>query len=294
MESSERAGAGGMVEGVASSARVIKRAGGRAGGGVRRLKLPKKPRLRDRFVDQWLVARGERLPELVTMALGMIEHVESYYATRVRRRRPHDAENLHDLVENLIANLAYAVIDGSGPATVAVSLSKRKKVTRYDRPIHRQLPSILSLLEQHDVLRITKSTTRARSTTIEATAWLRSKVEAARIGFDDFSRSEHEELIVLSRTERGFGADGSFGKRHRRIDYESTAAETRRYRSEMARINAFLAKADLEFARDAASQLHVDPRKDRTLTAPSTCPRGKRMIPRDSTSAVACSGRLSG
>ena len=54
-------------------------------------------------------------------------------------------------------------------------------------------------------------------------------------------------MIVLSRTVSGFGAEGAFGKQREWIDYEHDNKESRRFRGEMERINAFLASANLEF-----------------------------------------------
>lgn len=84
-----------------------------------------------------------------------------------------------------------------------------------------------------------------RVTRIETSRFTR-QVKTAGITFADFDTSEHEELIVISRGEKGFSADGSFGTKHEWIDYEDTPG-TRGYRTEMERINTHLEAANLEF-----------------------------------------------
>lgn len=237
--------------------------------GGRGAQVDRKPRApapgTDRFLDQWLVARGETLLGLVTATLATIDYEESASGLRRRKRREEDLRTHYQLVESIIANLAYGVIDKTGPKSIAVSLTKSKVATRYDRHIYRQLSTILTVLEQASILTVTKPTTRDRRTTIKPTAWFERQVKAARITFEDFGRSEHEETIILSRSVNGFKADGTFCKQRRLINYQYDTDETRRYRAEMAKINAFLAEAELELASDRTSRLAIEPRKNRTL-----------------------------
>ena len=209
-------------------------------------------------------------PVRTPRALVYFLEVRKAHNTRIVRQRKRRGEGLkiHQLlVESIVANLAYATIDegswtNNGEArlakTIAVSLSRANKTTRYDRRIYRQLPNLLRVMRKLGLLKLRLSKKLGRRSTIEPTASFAREVKAAGITFDDFERDKHEELIVLSRTEKGFGLDGNYGKKHRRIDYEDTA-ETRRYRTELESINAFLAETNLEFAtKGAAPTLTVD------------------------------------
>jgi hypothetical protein len=203
--------------------------------------------IRDRFLDQWVTAGGARLNGLVAAVLAKVDHQELISGLRQRRRRGEDLETHRRLVENIVANLAYTVIDKSKrPKTIAVSLSKALKLTRYDHHIFGQLPALLPLLKACGLVKVVKSRSLGRRTTIEASARFTRKVQASGITLEDFGTSELQELIVVSRGEKGFSAAGNFGTKREWIDYADTAA-TRRYRKEMKRINAHLAAANLEF-----------------------------------------------
>jgi hypothetical protein len=183
----------------------------------------------------------------------MVDHEELTSGPRQRKRRDADLRTHRELVENIIANLAYATVDETGPKTIAVSLSRANKTTRYDRRIYRQLPNLLAVMRRAGLLKLRLSRKLGRSSTIAPTPSFADQVKSAGVGFGDFARGKHEELIVLSRTEKGFGVDGNYGKKHRRIDYDDHEAEPRRYRKELASINAFLADANLAFATKGAA-----------------------------------------
>jgi hypothetical protein len=223
---------------------------------------------RDRFLDPWLTVRSDRLRGFVSEALAMISHIEAYYGKRARRRRQDDLETHQALVETLIANLAYAVVDRSGPRTIAVSLSKATKPTRYDRPIFRQLPQVIEILRAHDVLRFRKSRSLGYRSTIEATPLLIGRIAASVIGFEDFGRHEFEEVIILARTTRGFTpstGDGTltFGKQREWINFAVDTEESARFREEVRTINAHLAEAKLEFSNGELVPLIIDTNRRR-------------------------------
>lgn len=216
----------------------------------------------DRFFSHWLVAQGERLAGLTNAALLGVYGIEAKRNLRARQRRKADFETHRQLVETTVANLAYAVIDKGGPRTIAVSLSKAAKVTRYDRPIFRQLPLVIRQLEAVGVLVFIKSKSFRLRSTIEPSPSFVRQVEAAAIGFEDFGWHALEETIILGRNSREFSPDGSFGKRARRVNYKHDTPNTRRYRREMARINAWIEDADLELVPDG-SGLAIDTHRRR-------------------------------
>lgn len=209
----------------------------------------------DRFFDQHLVAGSEKLVPLVADAVARLKAEEARKSTRLRSRRDCDGERLRQSIETVIANLVYATIDSSGPQTIAVSLSKQRSPSRYDRPIFRQLPRTLVQLQACGLLHLSKPQARGRSSTITPSVSLARKIKRCGIGFADFGRFEREELIVLSRTEDRFGSDGSFGKRRRWIDYKHDTPDTLRFRDEMQRINVGLELANLEFMPDDNSPI---------------------------------------
>ena len=134
----------------------------------------------DRFLDQFLIAGSDRLRELVNWALAAIVQLEDQSGNRKRKRRERDLKVHQELVETVIANLAYAVVDRSGAKTIAVSLSKRRRPTRYDRNIFRQLPRLLTTLAEDGFLKFAKSQSLQRRSTIEPTPGFCRRVKGGR------------------------------------------------------------------------------------------------------------------
>ena len=66
-------------------------------------KEPPKP-VQHRWFDQWLIARGEPLKELVRKIAQIVESREQ----RKRARRPDDERSHSRMVEGVVCNLAYA------------------------------------------------------------------------------------------------------------------------------------------------------------------------------------------
>jgi hypothetical protein len=225
---------------------------------------------KDRFFDGWLITRGNKLRTIVGQVVARLDEAEGRKAVRKRQRRQVDLRTRQELVDTIVANLAYAVVDKSRLKTIAVSLSKAKKVTRYDRPIFRQLPAVLQAMDHAGVLRLKKSTQLGRLSTIRPTTRFEREVGAAGVTFDDFGHAPGEEVIILGRRVDGFRFDGTFAKQRRRIDYQDTA-ETRRYRAEMRRINEALAEADITLVPEPAKPLIDTSRRQltRRFTLPS-------------------------
>lgn len=227
---------------------------------------PKRSEYKDLFFDQWLTARGERLRALVSMAQKMLDHAEEYYKLRKRKRRKADLKNHRAMVETIISNLAFAVVTTPDHMTIATPLTKRNRLTRYDRPIFRQLRPTLDALAQAGFLKLTVSWENGRASTIAPDPWFIKKVKKARIDLEDFGRHESEEVIILTSAKWDFKTNSktletTFGKQRKRIDYKNDTTTTRRYRREVQRINECLAGADLELVSktsDIMSTDHVD------------------------------------
>lgn len=213
---------------------------------------------REPFLDQWLTARTARLCSLVAKSLAAIEEDENRSGTRQRKRRKSDLQTHRALVETIIANLAHAVVFTPRSMTIAVSLAKRRRLTRYDRPIFRQLRRTLDTLAAAGVLNLRVSRKLGRASTIRPTPRFANEVASAGLGSDDFARHPGEEVIILSRSRRGFKTnpatlETTFGKTRERIDYRDDTRTSRRYREKVRRINTFLEGANLTLLPNAAT-----------------------------------------
>ncbi len=217
-----------------------------------------KVRDREPFLDQWLTARSVRLRRLVADTLAAIEEAENRSGTRQRKRRKSDFETRRALVETIIANLAHAAVFTRPSTAIAVSLAKRRRITRYDRPIFRQLRRTLDTLADVGVLKLRVSRQQGRASTIRPTPRFVKEVAQVDLSSQDFARHSGEEVIILSRSRLGFKTnpatlETSFGKMRERIDYPSDTRTSRRYRGEVRRINAFLEGASLTLLPNAAA-----------------------------------------
>jgi len=107
----------------------------------------------------------------------------------------------------------------------------------------------------------------------------------------DFGQRENREVIVLSRTIRshGWDEDGEYNPKKTRkwIDYKQDTPDTIAYRSQMRRLNDFLAQADIAFMDDG-QEPHVKPH-DRSLRRYFTHTKGDLEQP-----TFDQNGRLSG
>lgn len=86
----------------------------------------------DRWFDQWLVARGAPLKELVAATVQFLEFHERQTAARKRARRKDDRARWEAMVEVLVCNLAYAVLSKPETGYLAIRRGKDRKPTRYD------------------------------------------------------------------------------------------------------------------------------------------------------------------
>ena len=77
---------------------------------------PQKP-VQHRWFDQWLIASGEPLKQLVRDIVLIVESREQ----RGRVRRPDDERNHRRMVEGVVCNLAYAMLKPSPTGWLAVN-----------------------------------------------------------------------------------------------------------------------------------------------------------------------------
>jgi hypothetical protein len=224
--------------------------------------LEHKPK--DRWLDQWLVAKGEPLKRLVaSTTAGLLAH-EKHTAPRERRRREKDHSTFEKNVEILTCNLAYAVLNPPETGLIAYRRGKDKPKTRYDnRPLSQKvyLPVIEDMAELLMVSLNTGNPQKGLST-IAPRDWFARRVRDCGVSFGDFGRDPNEEVIILSRKKT---RQTDFGPRKdvALVDYED-CREADLMREEVRSLNRFLEAADIDFEDDSKTPV-VDPHR-RTLT----------------------------
>lgn len=174
-----------------------------------------------------------------------------------------DRVNLDAMLRAVVANLAKVALEGNDPPQVAVSLrAARLKSTRYDRKAFSGLPNVLETLSRsHASFTLQRSRQRGLASIVTATPNFAGALGRAKFAPGDFAQTDGQETIWLSLKTRD-----NFGKvAHRQwVDYRETE-ETRRYRAEMAIINAALSKADLDFIPDGGPAVFTGQRTLRRL-----------------------------
>jgi hypothetical protein len=227
----------------------------------------------DRWFDQWLVARGEPLKELVAATVSFLEFHEQKTEARKRARRQDDRKRWETMVEMLVCNLAYAVLSKPETGYLAIRRGKDRRPTRYENTelSPKVVPTVLDQFEEVQIIEQIKGTRIGGLTRIAPTDWFSRRTHEKGIQLADFGRSESEEVIVLSRKSKSVGQEG-LEKRTHFIDYKDTE-ETARLRSEVRSINGHLEAADFGFIDDG-KEPKVDPCQ-RRLTRRFVLPAGQ-------------------
>lgn len=223
---------------------------------------------RHRWLDQWLVAKGEPLRQLVRSTIRLVEHREPIHFPRHRARKPNDLAKHHRAIEGIVCNLAYAVLDQPTSGRLAVNVRHGDKGrVRYDSPAFgKRFSDLVYTLWQEDFLDYMHSRGRGEVSSVAPSAWFEAQIRQLGVSFPDFGRDPAEEMILLSRNLRGnagWSDEADARKRKERIDFEDDET-TRRYRAAVRRLNDFLAKADIAFLDDGNKPV-MDPFA-RTLT----------------------------
>jgi hypothetical protein len=223
---------------------------------------PPKP-VQHRWFDQWLIARGEPLKQLVTDILQVVESREQ----RVRARRPDDQNNHQRMTEGVVCNLAYAILSPSPTGWLAVnSRNGAKGKNRYDnRAFGKPYRELLDLLAEEGLLeRKISGAIRGEVSSIRPTQRFADLAEPLALKLADFASDPSGEVILLSRVARICSAETRrTSKRKKLIDYDDTPI-SQAYRVAVQELNAFLDAADIVFLDDGLEPL-VDPRS-RMLT----------------------------
>jgi hypothetical protein len=223
---------------------------------------PPKP-VRHSWFDQWLIARGEPLKQLVSEVAQTVEDRER----RARARRPDDGRNHYRMVEGIVGNLAYAILNPPPTGWLAVNTRNGTRgKTRYDnRAFGKTYRTLLALLADEGLLeRQISRAIRGEVSSIRPTERFAGLVRVTDINFVDFASDPAQEVIILSRVTRSYSDETHrWTKRKKIIDYVDTATSNG-CRSAVQDLNAFLDKSDITFVDDGLEP-RVDP-YSRTLT----------------------------
>ena len=223
---------------------------------------PPKP-VQHRWFDQWLIARGEPLKQIVRETVQIVGSREE----RQRSRRPDDESNHRRMVEGVVCNLAYAILNPSPTGWLAVNTRNGARgKTRYDnRAFGKAYRTLLDLLAKEDLLeRQIPDAIRGEVSSIRPTGRFAEIARPQGINFADFAPDPSKEVIVLSRVTRTYPTETRrTSKRRQLLDYADTAI-SHAYRVAAQELNAFLDAADIAFIDDGLDPL-VDP-YSRTLT----------------------------
>jgi hypothetical protein len=229
---------------------------------------PKLIPVKHRWLDQWLVAKGEPLKRLVNKTIVLIDHHETATKARERTRKLVDKRKHELMAEVVVSNLAYSVLNPSESGGVAVNLHNGKtRRSRYDNPAvsPRTLRPLTNNLSELDISnRKRPGVVRGEKTSISPTEWWKRKVAEEGITFADFGRDPAQELIILNRNSRAafkpFSSRPS-DKKKERVEYQETA-HTAVMREQMKQVNHWLAQADISFVDDGCVLSLVSRRKD--------------------------------
>ncbi len=224
---------------------------------------------RDSWFNPGLTPVTDRLREVAAT----IERAVEQQAYK-RAPKPQERHSLDRVLTVLIANLVQHYLTG-GSGGIAVPRAKRAlgaKPTRYQPFVFpKPFPNWLDALEALGFIAQRKGVYsglpgQSRRTTIRAAAKLIKLVEEHKVTLDDIRDDGTGEVIILSRSRRGYWDDRP---RERIVPYEDTAV-TQRLRRELQTINEWLADADIQF--DAAGYRQYVDALPRTATVAAVIP----------------------
>lgn len=228
-------------------------------------KESKKPQ--DRPFDPFRIARTDIAKALVADVLNQLQNYEQHFKLRQRARRKEDQKTFERIVETLVCDLVHRELT-QPEGWVAIPLSKQvlSRKAPYRSPVlSKTLPEVIERMASPEMSFIEyrkgyhdhpfKPDEPNKQTVIRAGKKLLTRIRDHRLGFSDFATAKDEEVIIL----RG---KASTSHKNQDMKYNDTE-ETRLYRSQVQRINAWLEKADIWFDH-SESTMHVDP-QDRRL-----------------------------
>lgn len=201
---------------------------------------------RDSWFNPGLTPATDRLRKVVAIVEGAVIGREYKRAPKPRERN-----SLHTVLTVLVTNLVQHYLH-SAPGGIAVPRAKRAlgaKPTRYEpfvfpKPFPKWLDALgtLGFITQRIGV-YSGLPGQSKRTTVRAAARLIKLIEEHKVTLDDIHDDDAAEVIILSRSKRGYWDDDPKGRITR---YDDTP-DTLRFRSELRTINEWLAKADIQF-----------------------------------------------
>lgn len=222
-------------------------------------KTRKRPRpLRHRWFDDWITARDAQLKELVQSIAQDVLDYEKQQLIRKRARRNADERHFRTIIELVVCNLAYAVINPPKTGRIATRLGHQSK-SRYDNPaLGKPFSALLHVLNELGWLELQFSkAVRGEAASISPTAKFADEVHRLGIRLESFGRQEGEEVIILTQRPRRRAQSGGASKRRIKLEYPD-CHESHAYRDQITRLNDFLGHADITFIDDGLDPI-VDP-----------------------------------
>lgn len=230
------------------------------------------------WFDRHLDVQGSKILEAlvanITLATATGGTLEGGGKRRKRRLKARDRASLEAVIRTTAANLADLALADGGPYCRRVVLGrpsgKQKKYAREGEPVTlRQLPNVLRrlsgrsagyvalpppvhmcapgerppLVDEGAILILRKSRIRGQASTVEPGPWVVNLLRRLRPGTCAFTRVETDgDLVAVTKW---VGDD--YSTRERRYYNCPNTKEASEYRAEVARINAALKKASLEY-----------------------------------------------
>lgn len=225
-------------------------------------KKPSPQPVRHRWFDPYLIPSGEVFQSVL---LRITEDVLAFEKTedgggRRRQRRPKDQAHFETMIGAVVANLAYVGLNPPETGRLAINTRNGDGRTRYDhRAFGTTFRGVIGHLFLMDYLHW--SNPRAIRGEVSSIAPGKRWAELTQglvFTFDDFSRDQGQEVIMLNRKRRSATPWSTDAPGRERIDYKDTT-ETMALRTSMQALNAFLADANVTFEVDDAEPT-VDPR----------------------------------
>ena len=196
----------------------------------------------------WLHSQGTLLRAVVDTVIDQALKAESVLVKfkRTRVRKAKDFDVFKRTIDSLVSHVVYEYLRGAGPVSISLANDVLMRSTRYLSDLQSmQLPKIIKLLGSTDLGFLTvipgmraNGFTAGRLTRISAGPRLVSRLEG--VFLDDVARRPGEEIVLL-KSDR----DDETGLANL-IDYPDNAIADEA-RTEVGRINAHLASADIEY-----------------------------------------------
>ena len=210
---------------------------------------------KDRPFAPFRSPKSDRAGAVVADITEQISSYEEHFKPRKRARRVTDQAIFERTISAVVCDLIHRHLEQSG-GKVAVSLSHRVlgKKGRYRSPaLGKRLPDYLKYMASPEMgfVKLVKGSRKfiqfgedsftydSQLTTLEAGPRLIKHIEEHELDFEDLSRSDDEEVIILKAPKKGHKDNGEL------IDYEDTE-DTNRYRVQIKEINRWLEEADID------------------------------------------------